>query len=374
MIPDLYERLARHLDELPAGFPRTKDGVEIRILRRLFTPEDAELALHLTMLPEPARVVALRAGLTTAEAERRLEDMAQRGLIFGSYHAGRPPRYMAYQFAVGVWEAQVKRLSPELVEDVEQYLTTYGPSVWKSAPQLRTIPVGKAVEVPTEVMPYERAEELLRGQETVAVTECICRQALRLLGQSCDKPLETCVSLGLYAAYLVHIGRARPIDLSEALGILELADEAGLVLQPGNSQAALGFCACCGCCCAALRTLKLHDRPAQVAVTPFVAQVDTAVCLGCGTCAARCQMEAIAVDEDVATLDPERCIGCGLCVSTCPSGAVRLVRKPQAEQRPVPPDTVASLVAWSLARGKMDAVKMVGLGVRSTVDRLRAPK
>ena len=64
MTADLYERLAQHLDELPAGLPRTADGAEMRILRRLFTPEDAELALHLSMRPEEARVVALRAGIT----------------------------------------------------------------------------------------------------------------------------------------------------------------------------------------------------------------------------------------------------------------------------------------------------------------------
>jgi hypothetical protein len=79
---------------------------------------------------------------------------------------------------------------------------------------------------------------------------------------------------------LLHIGRARRVDLSEALRILALADEASLGLQPGNSQETLGFCACCGCCCAALRTLKLHEKPAQVAVTPFMAMVDTEVCRG----------------------------------------------------------------------------------------------
>ena len=50
MAADIYERLAQHLDNLPGGFPRTESGVEVRILRRLFTPEDAELALHLDRL------------------------------------------------------------------------------------------------------------------------------------------------------------------------------------------------------------------------------------------------------------------------------------------------------------------------------------
>jgi hypothetical protein len=51
MTKDVYERLAHHLDDLPGGFPCTESGVEMHILRRLFTPEDAELTLHLTLIP-----------------------------------------------------------------------------------------------------------------------------------------------------------------------------------------------------------------------------------------------------------------------------------------------------------------------------------
>jgi len=39
---DVYARLREHLDELPAGFPATETGVELRILHRLFTPEEAD--------------------------------------------------------------------------------------------------------------------------------------------------------------------------------------------------------------------------------------------------------------------------------------------------------------------------------------------
>jgi electron transport complex protein RnfB len=56
---DVYEKLAQHLDSLPAGYPRTESGVEMRILKRLFSPEEAELATTLTMMPEPvAGIVA----------------------------------------------------------------------------------------------------------------------------------------------------------------------------------------------------------------------------------------------------------------------------------------------------------------------------
>jgi electron transport complex protein RnfB len=44
---DVYKRLATHLDNLPASFPATDSGVELRILKRLLTPEEAEAAMAL---------------------------------------------------------------------------------------------------------------------------------------------------------------------------------------------------------------------------------------------------------------------------------------------------------------------------------------
>ncbi len=49
MAKNVYEKLARHLDNLPMGFPSTKSGVELSILRNLFTPEEAAFAPHLTL-------------------------------------------------------------------------------------------------------------------------------------------------------------------------------------------------------------------------------------------------------------------------------------------------------------------------------------
>jgi len=41
---DVYKKLALYLDDLPAGFPPTEEGVELRLLQALFTPEEAQLA------------------------------------------------------------------------------------------------------------------------------------------------------------------------------------------------------------------------------------------------------------------------------------------------------------------------------------------
>jgi len=40
----VYRELQQSLDKLPISFPATESGVEIRILKRLFSPEKALIA------------------------------------------------------------------------------------------------------------------------------------------------------------------------------------------------------------------------------------------------------------------------------------------------------------------------------------------
>jgi Fe-S-cluster-containing hydrogenase component 2 len=85
-------------------------------------------------------------------------------------------------------------------------------------------------------------------------------------------------------------------------------------------------------------------------------------------------MEALHLDNGQAVLDLTRCIGCGLCVTTCPSDSLSLARKPEAEQPTVPKDIVDNLIKVGQARGKLGPGELIGLQVRSKVDRLLASR
>jgi Pyruvate/2-oxoacid:ferredoxin oxidoreductase delta subunit len=373
MAVDVYDRLAQHLDNLPSGYPRTESGVELRILRHLFTPEDAELALHLTLLPEPARVVARRARIPVEEAARRLEEMDRRGLIYTYRREGREPEYMAIHFAVGIYEFQVSRLSPELVHDFEEYAPTwFDQTAWDKAPQLRTIPVSESIDTQVEVMDYEQAEALVRARDRFAVAPCICRQEMQIAGEGCDRPMENCLVMGSAASYYVRNGLGRTIDQEEALALLVQAEEEALVLQPGNHKKSGNICMCCGCCCGILRNVKRHPRPASMVASAFVAALDAETCTGCGTCELRCQVEAVVLDNGTAVLNLDRCIGCGLCVTTCPTDSLSMVRKPEAEQPYVPRNSVDANLRLGRARGKLSIREIVGMLVKSRVERLLA--
>jgi H+/Na+-translocating ferredoxin:NAD+ oxidoreductase subunit B len=366
---DLYSQLAHHLDRLPGGYPATESGVELRILRRLFSSQDAELAMHLTLIPEEARVIAHRSHLPINEVKERLEDMASRGLIYSIHHQERPPEYMAMQYVIGIWEFQVNRLDEGLVKDMDEYIhTLFNLDLWRRAPQLRTIPITESIDYPNEILAYEQAREIVRKQEKILVADCICRKEKNLIGEGCNKPLETCLIFGGGASFYERYGMGRQISVDEALSVLDTANRAGLVLQPTNAQEATNICCCCGDCCGVLRTVKLYPRPADLISTPFIAQVDDDMCTSCGVCETRCQMEAIDLEEGVCMIKTERCIGCGLCVTTCTTGALSLQRK--AVVPDVPRTSIDNNLHLGRERGVLKMKDLATLMVKSKADRL----
>ncbi len=352
---EVYEKLRRHLDSLPGGYPATESGVELRILRRLFTPEEAEMAPFLSMKPETAEEIAKRAGMDAQKAGLLLEQMAGRGLIFSIVRPGTPPSYMASQFIIGIWEYHVNDLDEGFVKDMEEYFPFLAGESFHSLPQLRTIPVGRSIQADVRVLAYEQAEELVKGQKKFLVAPCICRREHQLRGGGCGKLMEACLVFGWGADYYERNGLGRVISLEETLEILRKADEEGLVLQPSNSQEIVNICCCCGDCCGVLQNLKRYPAPADIAATPFRVELDEGECIGCGTCVERCQMEAFEMVDERAALKPERCIGCGLCVSTCPVEALRLVRKPEEQQPSIPKNQMEAHILRATLRAQAKA-------------------
>jgi Na+-translocating ferredoxin:NAD+ oxidoreductase subunit B len=366
---DIYRRLAAHLDDLPAGFPATQTGVELRILRRLFTEDEAAMAILLSVLPEGPESVAVRAELPVSETARRLEAISRKGLIYRHGSDDGSFRYSANQYVIGIWEYQVNRLEPELVRDMDEYMGTLmmeGP--WKGTPQLRTIPIMQAIPVRHEVLAHEEAAGMVAKQDRFLIAPCICRRERNMVGEGCGRLEDACLIMGGGVEYYEQNGVGRRIDREEALAILERADREGLVLQPSNAKRIANICMCCGCCCGVLRTIRKHPRPAEFVSSPFRASLDEAACEDCGLCLARCPMDALGRSaEGKVRLDPGRCIGCGLCVSTCSGKSLGLVRKPEAEQRDVPATFLQTYIDMARRRGKLKPARLAKAWVRTKI-------
>jgi len=79
-----YFRLRRHLDRQAVGFPATGSGAEIRILKRIFTPIEAEIAACLSFRMETLETIFPRASAivpTREELETHLERIIEKGGI-----------------------------------------------------------------------------------------------------------------------------------------------------------------------------------------------------------------------------------------------------------------------------------------------------
>jgi electron transport complex protein RnfB len=352
----VYRDLQTHLDKLPIGFPSTKSGVEIRILKHLFTPDEAELACHLSMIPEPLNRIYDRFDkrkIAVDELERALDRMMAKGSIMGTKTANRK-LYGLMPFAVGMYESQVDRLTKEFARDAKLYIEgEFGDEMYRTKiPQLRTVPVRKSIAVPEKfsVSNYDDIRNIIEnvgGQ--IAVINCICRQTRKVIGETCAKTdlLETCIVFRGTADAVTGAGIGRSINKDEALAILDKAQEAGLVLQPENTQHPSYVCCCCGDCCGILTTVKRFPHPAELYATNYYAEIDPESCTGCETCVPQCQLDAITIRNAVAIVNLDRCIGCGNCVAVCEFDASQL-RKKEAET--VPPKDTMDLYAKILIK------------------------
>lgn len=335
----IYIQLREFMDRLPTGFPETPNGVEIKILRKLFSPEEADLFMKLSMSPENVDTIARRIGSDAEWLGSRLEQMARKGLLFRTYQ-GDETCYQTFQFIIGLYEFQLNTIDAGLAQMIEEYIPHFGMSLALSGVrtrQLRVVPVQSSVATASSVAPYNRVRELVLNQDLISLQDCICKKEQGLLGNHCDRPHEVCFAFGDFGKYYIDNGLGRRVDGVEALAVIDKAEAAGLVLCPTNSQELAALCCCCSCCCPYLRFGKMTPRPREMFRTEYAAVINPEVCSGCGTCLDRCQMDAIEEQGETMTIREAHCIGCGLCVSECPESAISLIHTPMAA---VPPATI----------------------------------
>ncbi len=337
---DVYKKLALHLDNTPGGYPETESGVELRILKQLFTSQEAELALSLIMMPESIDAVAQRAGKSADDIHDTLVDMGQKGLIIYTERDGNE-FFMLAQFVVGIWEYQVNRLTEKLIRDFNEYVPFLMKELQEhKTQQLRVVPVAKAINTELNIMDHEHLENLIRAQSKILVAPCICRTEHTMLDKGCGKLEEACLVFGSGAFLYESRGIGRTITQDEALEIVRKGVKQGLVPQPSNSVKAMNICLCCDCCCQILNNIKKTEAPARIVNSNYQAAVDEDQCTGCQACEEICPMDAIEINDDiVAVVNEERCIGCGLCVTVCEFDAIGLKDKPDME-RWEPPQTL----------------------------------
>ena len=353
---NVYEELRKVLDSHPATAPESTKIMEI--LSILFTPAEAALAITMSYKPWPLEKIAQAGSIPKGEAEKLLESMADKGIIFSKNKEGKK-LYGLVPLIPGVYEfpfMKAKTIASPMLKRLaglweEYHKEALGASFsGNPTPLMRVVPVDRAIHAENRVHPYEEVKSFISNASFIALADCACRISVG----KCNKPKDVCLIFDGAAEFLVERGFARQITTEEGIQVLDRAEKAGLVHTSNNSADKAGLiCNCCPCCCTVLRGKTELNQPHAFETSRFEARVNESDCTGCGICAEeRCPVKAIEVKNDVAVVNESECIGCGLCVTGCPVDAIELI-----ERKAVPkiPGTGAEMaVQVAQEKGRFD--------------------
>lgn len=346
----VYERLAEALKMRGGAAPVVRCREFYALLEELFTPEEAELNAKMPSKYISAADLARETGVNPKEAERLLENMANKALLYSQTRDG-VMQYLAIPLVPGMFEMQfttgdVSERAKRLARLFEDYFNAMTGGAGRAGlyaaagqtipfPFFRVITVEQEIPAGYEILPYDTVSKYIDNTDYIAVGTCYCRHHAELLGRPCNKPKQVCMGFGPSVKGNADRGFGRLLSKKEAHEILKRCEREGLVHITTNTSKYIDLiCNCCSCHCGMLQSLKNAPTPGMVATSSFIASLKEEECSGCGDCVEMCPMDALALDGDVVALKLERCIGCGLCVSACPTAALRLQPR---EGAPVPP-------------------------------------
>jgi electron transport complex protein RnfB len=329
-----YKKLAAKLDEIPNGFPPTKSGVELKLLAKLFTAEEADLASTMSLKHQSVQTIAENSSLEESKVKPLLISMVKKGLIDLHKEEGIGLTFGLIPFVFGFYERQNAKIDKEFAELFEIYYKEAFYKPMTTDPSIhRIIPIEKIIPVNIDVMPYEKASTYLDKAKSWGVLNCICRTQKKLIGQGCDHPIENCLVFSSRPGAFDKMNDIRAITHEEALSVLVEADKAGLVHCTSNNRNEVTYiCNCCTCSCGVLRNVVEYGNKSSIARSDFYAFVDEIMCTGCEICVDRCQFKAISINDGISVIDVSNCYGCGLCVTACPDDAISLRLKTPEEQ------------------------------------------
>jgi ferredoxin len=365
-----YQELVARLNRFPQGAPPS--DLLYRILRLLFSEEEASLAAVLPIKPFDAETARGAWKRPLAETTAHLERMADKGLLLDSVQRGRT-MYVLPPPMAGFFEFSMMRVRGDvdqqlLAELFHQYLTVEEDFIKalfvRGETQLGRVFVNETAvpqALALHVLDYERATHVTRTASAIAVGVCYCRHKMSHVDRACNAPLGICLTFNSVARSLSRRGIARSIGVEECLDVLAEARGRRLVQFGENVRENVSFiCNCCGCCCEALIAARRFGFLHPVHTTAFLPTLDTATCNGCGRCVTACPVEALSLVSAhnparpaarAATLDARRCLGCGVCVGACSKGNIALESRGTREMTPV--DSVHRLVLMAIERGTL---------------------
>jgi ferredoxin len=337
-----YLSLQRRMDRAVPGL--TDSEYLYEILKILFAEEEAKYCSVMPFNMFSKQDMAKTWGTPLKETEKILNTLADKGLVY-HFEIDNAEMYGLAAPVLGFFEFSLMRIDgrfdrKKLSELYNQYITEEGRFVKKFFSVMT--PISRAFvyedEVTSEILPYEKAREVIDTASCITVGTCFCRHKMAHLGKSCGQPEDVCLTFNEVAKYISKHKIAREISKAEAHKILDLCIENGLVQIGDNVKKNLQIiCNCCGCCCDLLLGYKRFSPRHVVNPTNYIAEIDPEKCKACGICVKKCPVDAITSQNGKYSVNKSNCLGCGVCSRFCPEQACRLTTRPK---RTYVPDNV----------------------------------
>ncbi|MBD3254190.1 MAG: 4Fe-4S dicluster domain-containing protein [Candidatus Lokiarchaeota archaeon] len=346
---DPYEVILKKMREYPNDVPVDDEGnvseAFKQYIKLFYTPEEAEIAQHLEIMPLSVKTIAERIGKPRKETKQILEQMAEKGIIQDtagySYFLT-----VAHLFNIGFkYSKALERLGKKGAElyqkfFIEEKFYKRYESSDKGTPLTRIVPIEKAIDHQSVITNAEEIHRILDNcSPPIVATDCPCRKRTETLGiRECKNkyPIEeSCLQVGPFGRYFLDRGEGRELTLDEAHALVDDHAKLGLIFTTENVLQTNHqiICCCCECCCSLLRGMTRFEEKNEycTAKSNYISQVEMNLCKGCGLCVERCLFNAISLEDKKATINPKKCYGCGACAVTCPTGAIKLYREERTE-------------------------------------------
>jgi ferredoxin len=362
-IDEKYKK-AGEIISTAGGTPIPVNDTLINLLKYFIMEDELDfIAAFAEKKSQTMEQLKLSSGLSEDEINKRVKDLAKRGVIFNQPNSkGIMVFRLLPLLNVGTFEykfmgklektkrdKEISDLFNQLFVDlkslVQDNYDMIVPMLMGMPPIDRTVPVleNKAKNEPVKIiinetiegaqnriLPTQRVEELIQKFDEIALGHCFCRHYKDISGTPCKQTneRETCFTFGKSARFTSEQGFARMITKEEALKVLKKAEEDGLVHKAyhpnfDTSKDETSICNCCRCCCA--NGTDMMIAPINN-VTYYLALVNDDLCIGCGKCVEECHTYAAYLNEDnKARRKEDLCIGCGVCAHFCPQNAISML-------------------------------------------------